>query len=221
MSQAPSMIASVLHLSRHDIKALKLNKPNTFDYQLHKVVYQLFDDIRSEEQKHQSVSSGFLYTDKGGDFNGRQILMLSNRQPHLPEYGEISSKKIASNFLDYPDYRFEVIVNPVKCGPIRINNQGKKQKGKIIPLKTREEITQWFIDKSANNWGFETYSKNLEVREIEVKQFKKGKHDITQAQAQVVGCLTVTDKHKFINSFQHGIGRGRAFGCGLLQIVPL
>ncbi|NOQ36536.1 MAG: type I-E CRISPR-associated protein Cas6/Cse3/CasE [Methylococcaceae bacterium] len=215
------MIASVLHLNRHDIKALKLNKLETFDYQLHKVVYQLYDDIRSEEQKRQSVPSGFLYIDKGGDFNGRQILMLSNRQPNLPEYGEISSKKIASNFLDYPHYHFEVIVNPVKCGAIRFNDEGKKKKGKIIPLKNREEITKWFIDKSVNNWGFETSSKYLEVRDIGVKKFQKGNDTVVQAQAKLVGRLTVIDKEQFIQSFQYGIGRGKAFGCGLLQIVPL
>jgi len=215
------MIASALHLSRHDIKELKLNQLETFDYQLHKVVYQLFDDIRSEEQKKQGISSGFLYADKGGGFNGRQILMLSNRQPNLPEYGEISSKKIAPNFLGYQHYRFEVVVNPVKCGAIRFNDQGKKKKGKIIPLKNREEIAQWFIDKSINNWGFETSSEHLDVQDIGVKKFRKGSNEVVQAQAKLEGRLKVTDKEKFINSFQLGIGRGKAFGCGLLQIVPL
>ena len=66
------MIASVLHLSRADVKALKI----TDAYSLHIAVYSLFDDIRTENEKQKSVPSGILYADKGGDFHGRKILLL-------------------------------------------------------------------------------------------------------------------------------------------------
>ena len=56
------MIASVLHLTRADVKALKI----TDTYSLHRVVYSIFDDIRSDSQKTQSVSSGILYADIRG-----------------------------------------------------------------------------------------------------------------------------------------------------------
>lgn len=230
----PIMIASALHLSHKDIKALKLNDWKTFDYTLHKIVYQLFEDKRSLEDKQKSVPSGFLYADKGADAKGRKILLLSNRQPNLPEHGELNMKKIADSFLDYKNYHFEVIVNPTKCDGIPRNHplkEGKTIKGKTIPLKTREEIAAWFIDKSArkavkegdfNGWGFEVSREHLEVRDIEVKRFMaKDAREITLACAKIVGILTVTDKAQFIKSFQEGIGRGRAFGCGLLQIVPL
>ena len=39
--------------------------------------------------------------------------------------------------------------------------------------------------------------------------------------ATLKGELTVIDKDRFTQSFIHGVGRGRAFGFGLLQIVPL
>jgi len=35
------------------------------------------------------------------------------------------------------------------------------------------------------------------------------------------GELYVIDSEQFKQSFRQGIGRGRAFGFGLLQIVPL
>jgi CRISPR system Cascade subunit CasE len=203
------MIASALHLSRADVKALKM----TDAYSLHRVVYDLFDDIRSAEDKQKSIPSGILYADQGGDFNGRKILLLSNRQPNLPEHGELTMKKIADSFLAYEHYRFEVVVNPT----LREN-----QSRKIIALRTREEIAAWFIDK-APHWGFAISPDHLEVREIEVKRFekKKGGQTITQGQAHLFGRLAVTDQAKFVQSFQNGIGRGRAFGCGLLQIVPI
>jgi len=209
------MIASALHLSRADVKALKI----TDAYSLHIAVYSLYDDIRTEDEKQKSVPSGILYADKGGDFHGRKILMLSNRQPNLPEHGKLELKKITDRFLDYENYQFEVIVNPTK----RDNKTGK-----LLAIKkltdddesTRQKIAKWFVDK-APQWGFTVSPEHLEVREVEVKRFKKGGHEVTQAQAKVLGGLTVTDKATFVQSFQHGIGRGRAFGCGLLQIVPM
>ena len=201
------MIASVLHLNLADVKALKI----TDAYSLHRVVYDLFEDVRSSAEKQASVSSGILYADKGGDFHVRKILMLSNRQPNLPERGELSIKKIADSFLDYKHYRFEVVVNPTKR-----ENQSRK----IIALKKREDIAAWFIEK-APHWGFEVSADHLEVREVEVKCFEKSGQTITQGQAHLFGRLTVTNKEIFKRSFQNGIGRGRAFGCGLLQIVPI
>jgi CRISPR system Cascade subunit CasE len=201
------MIASALHLSRVDVKALKI----TDAYSLHRVVYDLFEDIRSTEEKQASVPSGILYADKGGDFNGRRILMLSNRQPKLPKYGELSLKIIADSFLDYPHYRFDVVVNPTKR-----ENASRK----LMALRSREDIAHWFIDK-APHWGFEVSADHLEVRDIQVKRFEKGGQAITQGQAHLFGRLTVTNKENFKRSFQDGIGRGRAFGCGLLQIVPV
>lgn len=201
------MIASVLHLGRADVKALKI----TDAYSLHRVVYDLFDDIRTESEKQQSVSSGILYADKGGDFHGRRILMLSNRQPNAPINGEVSIKKIADSFLDYSAYRFEVVVNPT---------QRDNESRKIIPLRKREEIARWFIEK-APQWGFEVKPEHLAVGNVSVNRFEKDGQTITQGQAQIFGKLTVTDKEKFVQSFQQGIGRGRSFGCGLLQVVPI
>ena len=45
-------------------------------YALHKVVYGLFEDVRTEADKAAGKSSGILYADKGGDFHTRQILLL-------------------------------------------------------------------------------------------------------------------------------------------------
>ena len=209
------MIASVLHLSRADVKALNVKDA----YSLHRVIYDLFDDVRRESEKEQSVSSGILYADKGGDIRGRKILMLSNRQPNAPIHGELSIRKITDGFLDYPHYRFEVVINPTKRD---------KKTGKLIAIKkqsddenTRQLIADWFIEK-APQWGFEVHPAQLEVGNVSVKRFLgKNEREITQAQAQILGRLTVTDKTKFIQSFQQGIGRGRSFGCGLLQIVPI
>lgn len=201
------MIASVLRLSRLDIAALKVIDT----YSLHRVVYDLFDDVRNDDQKRSSVSSGVLYADKGGDFHSRQILILSARTPLKPKHGELEVKEVPENLLNYEHYRFEITINPTK--------RDKKSR-KIIAIRGREEVTQWFANKAPESWGFTVYTPTLQVNNLSVNQFEKKGHLVTLGSATLQGHLTVNDRAKFIKSFHQGIGRGRAFGFGLLQIVP-
>ena len=209
MSETNTLYAAVLRLSRGDIKALKI----TDAYSLHRVIYDLFDDIRSEQQKLESHSSGILYVDKGGDFKHRVILILANRQPNLrPAYGEVEYKIIHDDFLQHQHYAFEVTVNPSK----RDNKTSK-----IIPIRERENIAKWFIDRAPNSWGFTVNPANLQVEKLAVQTFTKNDRKVTHGSATLKGVLKVNNTEQFIQSFQHGIGRGRAFGFGLLQIVKL
>jgi len=60
------------------------------------------------------------------------------------------------------------------------------------------------------------------VDKIEIQQFKdKQQRQVTIAQAHIQGVLSIADQTQFKRSFTQGIGRARAYGCGLLQIVPL
>ena len=202
------MIASILRLGSKDIKTLRI----TDDYSLHRVVYSLFEDRRSEAEKNASVPSGFLYADKRGDSNGRLILLLSDREPLKPAHGTLESKTVDEKFLAFERYRFEVLINPT-----RRDNQSRK----IIALRDRDEITRWFIDKAPASWGFSVQPATLQLQTMQVKQFVKQTHSVTLGSAELIGEFEVVDRVLFKKSFQQGIGRGRAFGFGLLQIAPL
>jgi len=207
-----TMIASVLHLDRQAFKVLRITDP----YSLHRVVYSLYPDMRDAAAKRGSTASGILYADKGGDCLERRILLLSDRPPadQLPGgHGRVESRPLPDHFLDHDHYRFQVIVNPT-----RRDNASRK----LLPVKGRSEIAQWFQDRSRSNWGFEVIPQTLQVERVEVLRFQdKQDHPVTQAQAHLQGLLTVRDRDQFQASFRQGIGRGRAFGCGLLQIVPV
>lgn len=201
--------ASVLRLSRADLNTLKIKDA----YGLHKVVYGLFADMRSDAEKQGSVPSGIVFADKGGDFNTRQILMLSNRRPHqTPQFGKVQTTPIQSRFLAHEHYAFEVTVNP-----------GRRdiQTGKIVPIRTREGIVQWFLARAEKSWGFRVNPDNLQIDKISVQVFEKAGKTITHGSAILKGELGVIDRDRFRQSFTQGIGRGRAFGFGLLQIVPI
>lgn len=203
------MIAGALRLNRQEIKALKIID----DYSLHRVIYSLFADTRTAEQKQSHLPSGFLYVDKGGDFHGRHILFVSDREPQITNIGELQTRPIPEQFLHYATYRFEVIINPTKRD---------KNTGKTLPIKGRQQIASWFLAKSIASWGFSVEAESLQVGHLDVKQFGgKNGHSLTMASARLQGLLQVLDREKFIGSFKRGIGRGRAFGFGLLQIVPV
>ena len=107
------LYASVLELDRQASKALKV----TDLYALHRVVYSLFEDVRTDCDKNGSVPSGIQWVDKGGDAFQRNILMLSDREPrasHVALEGKVRSKPLSATFLQYPCYRFEVVMNPTK-----------------------------------------------------------------------------------------------------------
>lgn len=207
-----SLIASVLHLDRQASQALRITDP----YALHRVVYSLYEDVRSAEEKSASQTSGILYADQGGDFHSRRILLLADRMPAERidgQYGRVQSKPIAEHFLDHDRYRFKVIVNPT-----RRDSASRK----LLPVKGREAIGDWFCERALQSWGFRVSREHLQVDRVDVLRFKdKQQHPVTLAQAHVQGQLEVTDHAQFHSSFARGIGRARTFGCGLLQIVPL
>ena len=201
--------ASALALSRQDIKILSVKDP----YSLHRVVFGLFENVRSESEMESAVPSGILYADKGGDFHARKILILSNRKPHqTPQFGKIETRTVSSEFLSFDRYAFEVTINPTKRDIIT---------GKILPITGRENILQWFMDRASESWGFSVKKESLELERTAVQTFEKAGHRVTHGSATIKGELSIVDRSRFSESFLKGIGRGRAFGFGLLQIVPI
>lgn len=206
------VIASVLHLDRKAIKALRITDP----YSLHRVIYGLYEDVRDATQKATSQGSGILFADQGGDFQSRRILMLADRSPAEcidGQYGHVQSKAIPDDFLSHARYRFKVIVNPT-----RRDNASRK----LLPVKGRAAIGDWFAERGPQSWGFTVSREHLQVDNMDVLCFKdKNQHAVTIGQAHVQGQLSITNPAQFQSSFAQGIGRARAFGCGLLQIVPI
>ncbi len=204
-----TLYASVLRLDRAAVKALRI----TDLYSLHRVVYSLFEDIRAEPEKHSSQSSGIQWVDKGGDHQARKILILSNREPKPREYGQLETKTLPDLFLDHQRYRFTITL----C-PTRRDNQSRK----LVPVKGRDSIADWFCERAPISWGFAVEREHLQVDDVRVQRFKgKLGASVTLQQASVNGVLAVNDRPLFQKSFRHGIGRGRSFGCGLMQIVPI
>ncbi len=165
----------------------------------------------------------------------------------LPE--NFSAKEIAPSFLTHRYYAFDLRANPVKtiarCGPDGkklLRPDGKPKQGKRIPLVKEDELRDWLVKKSrvrcrAENedgvlvdvpGGFRIVEeKPLEIRPMAEVHFRKKNKKNNKEEAayhggvQFRGTLEVTDREKFIETYQSGIGSAKGFGFGLLLIAPI
>lgn len=182
----------------------------TDTYSLHRLVMDLFphryDDQGSE------LLSGIQWVDCGEHIFGREIRILSKNPPCLLnldgsgfEDVKIVTNLIPETFFSKEYYRFSLLANPCVC----------KNTGQRVPILDEVEIARWMDIKSENS-GFVVVGKNID--RIKPLIFNKGKSRITLHTARISGILKVQDKEKFVEVVGRGIGRGRAWGLGLLQL---
>lgn len=195
------MILTKINFSYKDVKYNKIYNI----YALHKIIWKIFDaEVRKEQGER------ILFADKGMDKDKRKVIVLSNTPAKENDY-EMEYKEVPSNYLMQDLYNFEIDINPVK----RIHETKK-----YTPITNFDEISDWFIKKAINN-GFQVGSGSLLINKVTATEFTKDNGDkVTINTANISGVLKVTDREKFINSVRYGIGRGKAYGHGLLQITP-
>lgn len=127
------------------------------------------------------------------------------------------------------DWRFRLVANPVKSVP-----RGEGKRGKLMPLVSPKTQIEWLLKRS-NDHGFGVRINELTMPEVAVTRtenmaFSKtgspggggiisGENAVTLRTARFDGVLTVTDVESLRRSLNHGIGRGKAYGCGLLSLA--
>jgi len=82
------------------------------------------------------------------------------------------------------------------------------------------DLRLWFLRKQ-NDWGFMVDGDTLDIFDTGVIEIRKNGIVVPFNKAQFRGILTVTDSDRFKTVFTSGIGRGKSFGFGLLQLHPI
>lgn len=199
------MKASLLRISRKQFIELRRQNWNFFDaYSLHKAIYNLFP-------KKEGSTRDFLYRFLDSDAEEKRILIFSEDAPAECGFGTLEVRDVPESFLEMDFYGFDVQMNPVK----RSNDSGK-----IVPIKGREELLSWFTAK-APSFGFEVLPDSLSVGDTNIVQFNKDGKKVILAKAVFTGRMKVCDRSLFKKSVREGLGKGKAFGFGLLQVMPL
>ena len=158
------------------------------------------------------------------------LLVLSGEQPDFTalaeQFGDISEKgwevKPYADFINNINagrvWRFMLCANPVHSV-----KEGESGRGKIYAHITETHQKQWLLDRTDKN-GFSLADENFSVIRSEWAKFTKktdAKKDVTILRAVYEGVLTVTDPDSFRNALANGIGRAKAYGCGLLTVMRL
>lgn len=129
------------------------------------------------------------------------------------------------------EWGFRLTANPVKS----LHRPG--QRGKTVPHVTEDQQIAWLLDRTPRH-GFEIRGvpssgpggEAPDVRVTRRADLGFGKHDdagpggrrrVTLRQARFDGTLRVTDADALRAAMVQGIGRGKAYGCGLLTLRSL
>ena len=133
---------------------------------------------------------------------------------------------------------FRLCVNPTFRDSRQVNGRGQ---AKVLAHVTQDQQTQWVLDRAAR-LGFKVVTSaeyggdlsvledqngqrvdgsNLLINGVErgIAEFKRGSSRVTLALATFEGVLEVTDPELLRHGLVHGIGRGKAYGCGLMTLA--
>lgn len=181
----------------------------------HSIIYPLFERTRDESELNASIPSGFSWVEVSEQPLHKTFLAISDRPAITTDAKaiQIDSKMISDDFLSAPFYEFTVTVNPTYAKKITDTSS------KRVAAKNKEEVIDWVHRREAQ-WGMKIH--NLEVLDLNVHRFKKkNKDQVTLVTSKLKGRLQVMDRELFIKAFKNGVGRGRSYGCGLLQVIPV
>lgn len=157
--------------------------------------------------------------------NGRiYLLIVSKVQPNpdkLELYGVKGSGQIKSydRFLNSLEnekkYRFRVTLNPV----VSIAS-GKGKRGRVYPHVTVEQQRKFLLDRAKKN-GFFLEENEFNVVERKFVKFEKAnQRSIRLSKVTYEGVLTVKDKDTFRRLLASGFGKKKAYGFGLMTVIP-
>lgn len=172
-----------------------------------------------------------------------RIWILSKRKPLRPPWCTptgFALKEISSSFLSHRYYAFDLRANPTKCidqrdsdGKKILRQNGRRTKGKRIPIVKVDELRAWLLRKAQARCydekmkvdipgGFRIVEEHpLEISPMVENHFRRKEDRAYHGGVEFRGILEVTDREKFIETYQSGIGSAKGFGFGLLLLAPI
>ncbi|PWG00481.1 type I-E CRISPR-associated protein Cas6/Cse3/CasE [Levilactobacillus bambusae] len=170
----------------------------------------------------------------------KYLLVLSENQPdkeRLEHYGVAGTAMVKSydQFLDRIQtgqvFQFRLVANPTYA----VTKAGET-KHQIFPHVTVEQQRGWLMKKADKN-GFAIVTNpavdtddgifsplafDIVDRQYQILHRNKNKsgRQVKLSQVTFEGLLQVTDADVFRNALTHGIGREKAFGMGMMTVIP-
>jgi CRISPR system Cascade subunit CasE len=210
------MILTQAHIP-YEIAARRWKDNDGFrdSYAWHKRIWEAFPNQPEAERN-------FLtrLDDTGQHF---RLLILSQEPPTRPDWcpsDSWQSKVIEETFFQQSTYQFSLLANPTSKKVVRNEDGTRKKNGQRIALSKYEDLIEW-IERKATQHGFRVELDSLRTVPRPRQQFLKKGNNGTHTTTEFTGTLHVNDPIIFRQAAVNGIGSAKAFGFGMLCLVPV
>lgn len=161
------------------------------------------------------------------------LLILSMQRPHLinlvnhigfPDLASSFETKNYTSLLDHlrvgQKWQFRLCANPVRS--VSQKNRESSDRGKLYAHVTIAQQKQWLLSR-ADRHGFKIADNTFDVIQTDWMNFKKGnsRYRVSIRSAIFEGWLIISELEQFKKTLVNGLGRAKAYGCGLLTIAPI
>jgi CRISPR system Cascade subunit CasE len=123
-------------------------------------------------------------------------------------------------------FSFRIVANPIRTIPQQ-RAAGERAQGKKVAQREPEKQLEWLI-RQGERYGFVIPTGRNGKPDVApspcqtlIGRKREGERgSITIEPVRFEGHLIVTDAAAFTDALQNGIGRGKAYGCGLVSLAP-
>jgi CRISPR system Cascade subunit CasE len=136
------------------------------------------------------------------------------------DIGSFSYERFLGGLAAEQEWRFRLRANPTKA------LSQPNARSKRIPLLKEADQLAWLIRQGRERAGYEIPTNRLQVPEVIIRnrgadEFRRQSATVTLGTVVYDGVLRVTDADALRAALISGIGRGKAYGCGLLTLAPI
>ena len=175
---------------------------------MHHRVMGLFGDLGSSSAARSEGAVLFRYEPWVGE--GR-VLVQSAADPVVEGVRSTALTPVLEQLTKGARVRFLLHANAVRT----VNRTGEDGKTRThradVPEEQRE---QWLLDRTVS------FFTDVAVQDPEVSSSRLGRK-AKLLTVSFTGTATVTDPQALAETVRAGVGRGKAYGCGLLTVAPL
>jgi CRISPR system Cascade subunit CasE len=204
-------------------------------YAQHRFVMTAFPDGKGTEDKSKGTQSnqGVLY--RLETLSQSDVFFFLVQSLTAPDWTKTEtlhpnmvcraeSKEDRRTYSEGGRYRFRLRASPTIC-KVNRDAEGVRQKPQRTGLFAEEEQRAWLV-RTGERCGFRIVPEAVLITPRGKREGQKPPgmderqgHTITCFTVDYDGILIVTDTERFLASLREGVGRGKAWGCGLLSLA--
>lgn len=202
--------------------------------QMHRTVMSGFPDFDTEEPARKAASVLWRLDPSGATF----VLYVQSAQ--APNFYQLP----AGYLLQTPQSRslapvldavaagrafaFRLQANPTRSVLPADSGDSKRTRGRVHAIREREEQVRW-LQRRGERHGFEIAVVGNSQPDVMVTQRQmltgsqpgSGGRKIRVLPVRFDGHLMVKDPELFTAAVRDGVGRGKAYGCGMISLAPM